>query len=109
MDPVPVENQVSQPVEDKKLRRTIYDAGPGEIMFKNFLAGISWAIGGMFLYMIFFGVSAYIFTIAALPKIKPFIQDYLQAVQNVNTLNKNPGGIPLNQYQQMIQDLKPTP
>jgi len=68
--------------------RSIYDAKAGEVFWKNFLAGLGRAMGGLFIYLIILGITVYEFVTIALPKISPFIQEYQQAVQGLNSVNK---------------------
>ena len=53
--------------------KTIYDAGAGEIFWKNFLAGFSRTIGGIFVYLIFFLILSNLFLNFLLPKISPHL------------------------------------
>lgn len=91
--------------------KSIYEASAGEIFYKNFLAGFGRALGGIFIYLVFFGISTYIFVTTVLPTIQPFIDEYRQAVQGLNSMSKTiipSTGSDVNQYQQFIKDLQPT-
>lgn len=72
--------------------KTIYDAGVGEIIWKNFLAGFSRSIGGIFVYLIFlFIISGLIFNVV-LPKFMPSITNYMNlfnSLQSGSNLPKN--------------------
>jgi hypothetical protein len=111
MESVPSVNQVVEPADRFSPTKSIYEAKAGEIFFKNFLAGMGRALGGIFIYLVFIGISVYFFINTALPQIQPFIDEYRQAVQGINSLNKTTkpsAGSDLKQYQQFIQDLQPT-
>jgi len=76
--------------------KTIYDAGVGEIIWKNFLAGFSRGLGGLFVYLIIFfiiGISFYIFI---LPKLMPSITHYMNIFESLGSISKlksNPNSI----------------
>lgn len=100
--------------EDQKDRithtKTLYDVKAGEIIWRNFLAGFSRGLGGIIVYFVFIGIIASIFTTYVYPQIKPFIDEYRQAVQMVNQFNQpttNPEpGSGNQQYQRFLEDLK---
>lgn len=111
MESVPPINQVVEPADRFSPTKSIYEASGSEIFFKNFLAGFGRALGGIFIYLVFIGITLYFFINTALPQIQPFIDEYRQAVQGINSLNKTtiPGaGSDLKQYQQFIQDIQST-
>ena len=68
--------------------KTIYQASAKEVFFKNFLAGFGRALGSIFIYLVFMIISISVFLTYAYPQIKPFIDEYQQAIKSLNTLNK---------------------
>ena len=88
--------------------KTIYQASAKEVFFKNFLAGFGRALGGVFIYLIFIFISLYTFFTYAYPQIKPFLDEYQQAIQGLNSLNKaattKPGSS--QDAQKFLQDLQ---
>jgi len=92
--------------------RSIYDVSAGEVFWKNFLAGLGRALGGIMLYIVFIGLVTYMFVTKALPYITPFINEYQQAIKSVSQLNKTTTpstGSVLQQQQQLLKDLPVTP
>lgn len=70
--------------------KTIYDAGVGEIIWKNFLAGFSRGVGGIFVYLIFlFVISGIIFNVV-LPKLMPQITSYMNLFNSLGSGNNSP-------------------
>ncbi len=56
--------------------KTIYEAGAGEIFWKNFLAGFGRGLGGVFVYIIFLLIIGAIVYTFVLPKFMPLINGY---------------------------------
>lgn len=111
MDSAQSINQIVEPQDKFNQTKSIYEASAAEVFLKNFLAGMGRALGGIFIYLVFIGITLYFFINTALPQIQPFIDEYRQAVQGINSMSKTtiPGaGSDLKQYQQFIQDLQPT-
>lgn len=77
--------------------RTLYDVGPFEIFWRNFLAGASRALGGFLLYIIFGFVVGYLVMQVFLPRLEPLLDQFMsvsQTLDNLNTL-QIPGQFPL--------------
>ena len=73
--------------------RSIYDAGVREIIWKNFLAGVSRGVGTIFVYFLIFFVVGVAFIQYAWPVIAPFIarlEMLTDTVQSIGTGNGNP-------------------
>ena len=82
-DNVPKSDRVSR-------SRTIFDASAGEILWRNFLAGMGRALGGIFLYLVFVFLFSAIFTRLVLPKITPLIDTVMKlgnTAGNIQNLN----------------------
>jgi len=81
------ENKLVVKSQDKNDRvdntKTIYSAGVGEIFWKNFLAGFSRTLGGIFIYLIFILLVSLGFISFILPKIAPSISSYLNIFQTL--------------------------
>jgi hypothetical protein len=76
--------------------KTIYDAGPGEIIWKNFLAGFSRSIGGIFVYILFLFIFSGIVINVVLPKLMPLITTYTNIFKSLSPAsNAKPGSIDL--------------
>lgn len=82
--------------------RTIYDAGAGEIFWKNFLAGISRGIGSVFIYLLVLLGSTILFYHLFWPKIAPL----LNTINNLNGLMQNGQNTQQN-LQNSLNILKP--
>ncbi len=108
MESAPIVNQPVDSEDQLTQTKSIYQVSAGEIFFKNFLAGFGRALGGIFIYAVFIGISAYLFITIALPQIQPFIDEYRQAVQGLSGFNQTTvpiTGSDTQQYQQFIKDL----
>ena len=57
----------------KKDGKTIYDAGYGSIIAKNFLAGFSRALGALVVYLILTGLVYYLVISIVLPQLKQYL------------------------------------
>jgi len=64
--------------------KTIYDAGAGEIIWKNFLAGFSRGVGGIFVYILFLLIFSGIFYNFVLPKLMPLITTYTNIFKSLS-------------------------
>ena len=76
--------------------KTIYDAGPGEIFWKNFLAGLSRGLGGVFVYIVFLLIIFGVFYNFVLPKFMPAITGYmdlLKSLSSISNIKSEPGNI----------------
>ncbi|MDQ5951641.1 MAG: hypothetical protein QG639_922 [Patescibacteria group bacterium] len=54
--------------------RTLYDVSVGEIMWRNFLAGISRALGGMVIYFVVAFLLGHVFLTYIWPVLEPSIE-----------------------------------
>ncbi len=80
-------------MDEKEENRTIYNAGPGEIFFKNFLAGLGRGLGSLFVYLIFLVILGVIAINFVLPKVLPLITGYtdlLKSLEGVSNLKSSP-------------------
>lgn len=68
--------------------KTIYDAGIGEIFWKNFLVGLSRGLGGIFVYLIFFFIISVFFYTFVLPKLMPSITGYMDIFKSLGSISK---------------------
>jgi hypothetical protein len=75
--------------------KTIYEAGPLEIFWKNFLAGFSRGLGGVFVYIIFLLVISGIFYNFVLPKFMPAITEYMNIFKSIGSISNTKSG-PVN-------------
>ncbi len=65
------------PSEDKTTKsRTLFDATPFEIFWRNFLAGIARTLGSIFLYIIFLFLLSYISYLFVFPKLTPIVDNF---------------------------------
>lgn len=67
--------------------RTLYDASTQEIIWRNFLAGMSRGLGGIMIYLLFFFVIATFFLQFVWPHLEPFLSSYTSLVESVTSLN----------------------
>lgn len=86
-------NQPTPPPEkiphvDKVSHKSIYEASAFEIFWRNLLAGMSRAFGGIILYLLFLFFIAALIQQVLYPKIKPFIDQYQQTLESLNNLNQ---------------------
>lgn len=75
--------------------KTIYDASVGEIVWKNFLAGFSRTLGGIFVYIFFLLIFSGIFYTFVLPKLMPLITTYMNIFKSVGSGNVIPQNLDL--------------
>src|SRR5690554_6712962 len=79
----------SEHPEDKVNKtQTIYDVSSGQIFWRNFLAGMSRALGGMLIYLLFLLLGSVVFAQLILPQLNPMIEEYRQALQSINSINQ---------------------
>lgn len=82
--------------EDKKdifsKTKTIYDAGYGEIFFKNFLAGLGRGLGGVFIYIIFIIILSLVFYNFVLPRFMPLITGYMNIFKSLESISNIKSG-----------------
>jgi len=83
--------------EDKKDSlsngKTIYDVGPGEIFWKNFLAGFGRGLGGAFVYIIFLLIATGLVVRFVLPQFAPIIDNFTNLSKSLESISKTkPGG-----------------
>ena len=72
--------------------KTIYDTKASEIFWKNFLAGFSRSLGGIFVYIIFLLIFSGVFVNFVLPKLTPLINNYLNIFNSLGPIsNPKPG------------------
>lgn len=84
------------PKEEKVTKtKTIYEAGYTEIFFRNFLAGMSRTIGALFVYFVFLFLIGVVFRQLVLPKLLPFLNNFLNITQSLKSINqiKPPGNM----------------
>ena len=67
--------------------KTIYNASPGEIFWKNFLAGFSRGLGGIFVYLIFLFIIIVLFINFVLPKLTPLITNYTNLLKSLDSIS----------------------
>lgn len=82
--------------EDKKdlisKTKTIYEAGAGEIFFKNFLAGFGRGLGGVFVYIIFLFIISLVIYNFVLPKFMPLITGYMNLLKSLESVSNIKSG-----------------
>lgn len=67
--------------------KTIYEAGAGEIFWKNFLAGFGRGLGGVFVYIIFLLIIGTIVYTFVLPKFMPLITSYTDLMKTFGSVS----------------------
>ena len=60
---------------------TLYSVSSWTILWRNFLAGASRALGSIFIYLIFFAITSYFTLQFVWPQIKPLLDSYTQFLQ----------------------------
>jgi len=78
--------------------KTIYDAGAGEIIWKNFLAGFGRGLGGIFVYLIFLFIISGVFLNIVLPKLMPQITGYMNLFNSLGSGNNLPKNMDLQKF-----------
>lgn len=66
--------------------KSIYEASPGEIFWKNFLAGFGRGLGGIFVYLLFLLILYFLFYYFLLPKIMPLVNEFLTIFKTLGNL-----------------------
>jgi hypothetical protein len=93
---VPVTKTVTEVQAIRPAPRTIYDASSGEIFWKNFVAGLGHAIGGVVIYIIFLAIMVMSVVRFLWPIVQPYVQLYrtsMESLQKIqSTLPSNPFG-----------------
>ena len=83
--------------DDLTKTRTIYDVGTGELIWRNFLAGMSRAVGGLVVYLIVVFILGNLFLTYVWPVFQPqfeSFQDLTKTLENTNsTLKQAPFGL----------------
>ena len=72
--------------------KTLYEAGPLEIFWKNFLAGFGRGLGGVFVYIIFLFIISGIFFNFVLPKFMPAISGYMNLLKSLGSISNTKSG-----------------
>jgi hypothetical protein len=67
--------------------QTIYDVSPGEIMWRNFLAGMSRALGGMVIYFAVIFILGNIFLTYIWPILEPSFQTLGETTDLLQQMN----------------------
>lgn len=70
--------------------RTIYQVGAGEIFWRNFLAGMARALGGLLIYFAVVIVLVNVFMNYLWPVLEPSFQQFSAAVEGLEQLNQAP-------------------
>lgn len=94
------EGQLVLKSEDRKdllsKNKTLYDAGAGEIFWKNFLAGFGRGLGGVFVYIFFLLIFGLVFYKVVLPKFMPAINNLMGLSESLKSVqNIKPGAVNL--------------
>jgi hypothetical protein len=69
-------------------KKSLYDAGYGEIFFKNFLVGFARGLGGLFTYLILLAIVYYSFVTTVLPKLQPLINTFQSTQETLQKIQK---------------------
>lgn len=85
----------AQSTSGRKNSRTIYDASPREIFFRNLLAGVSYGLGQVLIsLLILSGVLLLAVQIFG-PVVAPYLEMYQQSVESLQRVQRwLPGGSP---------------
>lgn len=67
---------------------TIYQASTWSILWRNFLAGMARALGGLAIYVLVFVVTAQIVAIYIWPTVEPMLNGYMSAIDNFNRMSQ---------------------
>lgn len=73
-------------------KKTIYDAGYGEIFWKNFLAGLGHALGALMVNILLYIVVGFLFVRFMLPYLNPLISGIAQLTKSVESLSSIQSG-----------------
>lgn len=87
----------SHPADKVNTTTTMYDVSGWEIFWRNFLAGASRTLGSLVLYILFFAVVVNLFVNIVLPKIQPFLDGYMKAIDTLDAFS-GPSGIDAPAY-----------
>jgi hypothetical protein len=63
--------------------KTLYNVSGWSIFWRNFLAGFSRAVGGIFIYLIFVGISLYLFIQTVWPTVQPMLTGYMKMMDTL--------------------------
>lgn len=99
-NPTPTSQQITEtelPADRVKKTRTLYDASAGEIFWKNFVAGMGRALGGIFLYLLLSFVVWVILYQFVWPKVAPFIDNFADMAESLQSFRgiQLPGNLTL--------------
>lgn len=72
--------------------KTIYDVGALEIFWRNFLAGASRGLGGIFVYLVFLFIISGLFLNIVLPKLLPSINNFTNIFNSLGTMSNTKTG-----------------
>ncbi|GEM_PF-1753482 len=103
--PIAVENSQDEIAKSK----TIFDVSAFEIFWRNFLAGMARAFGGIIMYFIFIFVIGAFFTRFILPVIRPYVDTYMQSMESLQHLNGSNGQLDFNSILQQYQQAPTSP
>ena len=79
----------SEATEDRSgTIKTIYQAGAGEIFWRNFLAGASRALGGILLYIIFLFLVGVVFLQIIWPRIQPLFDRLFNITESMQQMQQ---------------------
>lgn len=85
-------HMVLQDEDQLTSKKTLYDAKYSEIIWRNFLAGVSRAFGGIVLYIVFFVVVGNLFMTYVWPRMEPVVsqlQSFSATMRQINRLDPN--------------------
>ncbi|MGD9128937.1 MAG: hypothetical protein PVJ09_00385 [Candidatus Woesebacteria bacterium] len=68
--------------------QSIYDVSLSTIFGRNFLAGMSRALGGIFIYLLFLICLFLILKSIFWPKLEPYLDSYQKAMQSIEQLER---------------------
>lgn len=75
--------------------KTIYDVSGFEIAWRNFLAGMSRALGGIFLYVVLVFFVGVVISNYVVPRIQPMVNSFQEALESMSSLKDLPGSFQL--------------
>ncbi|HUC94495.1 MAG TPA: hypothetical protein VMR19_00620 [Candidatus Saccharimonadales bacterium] len=77
--------------------KTLYDASPAEIFWKNFLVGFGRGLGGVFIWLILLFIAGILFINLVLPKLMPSITNFENLLKPTpNTQSESGSTIPVD-------------
>lgn len=65
--------------------KTIYQVSGWTIFWRNFLAGFGRALGGIFIYLVFISLAAFVFITTVWPQISPIFGSYVKLMNSLTT------------------------